>query len=214
MADEKEKKSSVKVEWKGLLNPLLSLFDKEIRIWIRRKASSIPEESKWRTSEIHQRGLDVGRGFLERNVHFENDLLETLKEKLTDYGDYLASNLQGEDGARRGAPNPSWMDDFLAEASDRLSRAEDMGAEFDKLKLELEARLRAEGMADELRKLAQPERPAKEPTDWRRRFYGTKRKPGPIPKLKRKAKRADVRSARRLRNMNHRLEGWLDERGA
>jgi hypothetical protein len=30
----------------------------------------------------------------------------------------------------------------------------------------------------------------------------------------RKAKRADVRAARRLRNLNRRLEGWLEERSA
>ena len=149
-----------------VLNPLLSIFDKEARGIIDRIAARIPEDSFLR-SEVFGRVFDVLRGVTE-GVNFGP--LTTVVEKLTDYGDALAKDLDEKaKTAKTTEVLQGWMNKFATDAGKRLEKAADPTAELAKLKLEFTARIEllklieAEAVkyADEKKAAAKKPTPAK-----------------------------------------------------
>ncbi|MFA6301179.1 MAG: hypothetical protein WC609_02400 [Candidatus Paceibacterota bacterium] len=120
-----------------VLNPILSIFDREARKIVARIAEKIPEDSFLR-SEIFGRAFDVFRGALE-GANFGS--LTPIVEKLTDYGDALAEDLTGENTKKTNDTLQGWMSKFLVEANGRLAKAADPAAELEKITAEFSARM-------------------------------------------------------------------------
>lgn len=139
-----------------VLNPLLSIFDREARGIIDRIAANIPEDSPLR-SETFGRVFDVMRGVAE-GVNFGP--LSTVVEKLTDYGDALAKDL--EEKGKTGDILQGWMNKFSAEAGKRLERANDVEAELAKIKQEFAARMEVLRMIEAASKQLADEKKAAE----------------------------------------------------
>ena len=62
----------------------------------KKATEKVPKDSALRKNELVERGFDVFRGFLEKNVQFENVVAQAVKEKVVDVGDYLATSFLGE----------------------------------------------------------------------------------------------------------------------
>ena len=132
--------------WGAFLNPLVSLFDEEARLFTRSLATSVPEDS-WLKTERFRRFFDVVRGAAEKGFHFDNKVVETFKEKLVDYGDYFTGALYGGVAGEVSRPKAArvakdWMDKFSVEAQARLAKIplEKFEEESQKILLELELR--------------------------------------------------------------------------
>lgn len=157
--------------WGAFLNPLVSLFDEEARRITRSLASSVPEDSWFRT-ERFRRFFDVARGAVEKGFHFDNKALETFKEKLADYGDYFTTALGG---APVGEPSRAeavkaakdWMDKFSVEAQARLGKTplEKLEEESQRILLEFELRRGFYEALDEAMKKARGEITKPEPEE-------------------------------------------------
>ena len=102
-----------------VLNPILSIFDREARKVVAGIAAKIPEDSFLR-SEIFGRAFDVFRGAIE-GADFGK--FSTVVEKLTDYGDALAEDLTDENVKKGSGGLQSWINKFFVEASKRLASA-------------------------------------------------------------------------------------------
>jgi hypothetical protein len=144
-----------------VLNPLLSIFDREAREVIHRITAKIPEDSFMR-SEAFGRAFDVFRGILEG---LKLGPFSTLVEKLTDYGDSFAESLTGkskEKEAKTEAVLQGWMNKFFADAGGRLEKATDPIAELEKIKKEFAARMELLGLIEATIKKVADEKKAAE----------------------------------------------------
>lgn len=122
-----------------VLNPLLSIFDREAREVVRRIAARIPNDSFLR-SETFGRAFDVFRGILKG---LKLGRFSTLVSKLTDYGDAFSQDLQGKgEKSTTEAVLQGWMNKFFADAGKRLEKAADPKAELDKIKKEFASRMK------------------------------------------------------------------------
>lgn len=151
-----------KIEWGKLINMFISVFDKEFRNWARKAAEKIPKDSALRKSEWAERGFDILRGFLEKNVQFENTMAQAVKEKAVDIGDYFATSLFKREKADRktAAMAQEWMRRFLAYAERRLAKAKtnkELTAEFKRLKREFELRKMIVDTVEAVAKVVEPE---------------------------------------------------------
>lgn len=166
----------MKINWAGVLGPLVSLFDKEAREATTRLARGIPADSLLR-KELFERLFDGARQALEK-MKFDNEVLEMLWEKLIDYGDYFAVTLYGRDtasGKVKGAKEASvvagsaWMNKFFEDARERLRNAADKPAEAEKVQIEFQLNLQVlRAMQDALKAMEPelPQEPEPEPIDW------------------------------------------------
>jgi len=205
MAADDERKP-VSVDWREALNPLASYFDSDIRRWLRRRARAVSKDSLWRHEGV-ERAFDIARGFLEKNVHFRSRSLEFIKEKLTDYGDYWATMLYVRDGGE-----PALRDQLrtlFTEAEKRIVAADDPKAQAEKVKGEIASKKEALEELESFRNSLEPD-PKPPPTrplkSLKKRLYGTKKKPGPLPK-------ASKATGEALGGVNDALEGWLTRKG-
>lgn len=211
-----------KFDWKALLNPVLSFFDKEFRTWTDKTANGIPADSILRTVTA-ERVFDILRGFLEKNVAFKNPVADTMKEKIVDIGDYFASSLFRKEKADRktAAKARDWMNRFLAYAEKRLSEMKDLEsleAELKRLEREFEIRKIIVGIVETAAKAVEPEPekiPEVKPIDWQARWEKLKKLFEKAKKriqdleLKENFEKADKKVADKI----WQLHGWLEKKG-
>lgn len=206
MPDEKK---FAKIDWREALNPLFSYFDSDIRRWLRRQAGHVREDSAWRHEGV-ERGFDIARGFLEKNVHFGSRAVEFGKEKLTDYGDYWATMLYVGGSSEEKSTPKGRLRTLFGEGGKQIVEADDPKAEAEKVKETIRNKKEALDDFEDFCKSLEPEPEPKspyKPIELKKRLYGTEEEPGPIPKTKTKAKET-------MQGANRRLDSWLRERGA
>lgn len=226
MADEQEKKKDNpqdrgKEKLKAdTANVLVSFLDRQVATWLREKVA--PRAPEWMRSEAVLQLAGPFRSLIEIATGDRHWFIKTLGEKVgSDYPDMFFTILGGKpekaaSGVTKGA---SRLESFLNKADKRLWEAEDPAAEWERLKEQFRLQEELEALIEEARKAQEElepekEEPERKPLELKKWLYGTKKKPGPIPKAKEKAHRADIRTDRALRGMNRRLQGWLDERDA
>lgn len=147
-----------------VLNPLLSIFDREARELVRRIVVTVPNDS-WLRSEVFGRAFDVIRGMAE-GANF--GAFTPLIEKLSDYGDALAGDLTDKKAeAKTEDVLLGWMNKFFTEAGERLKNAPDPTAESKKIQKEFRARIKLLKIIEaEAKKLAEEKKgPDKKPPD-------------------------------------------------
>ncbi len=154
-----------------IISPVLSFFDEEVRQFIRSMEPSISPDS-WLRNPKFRRAFDVIREAVERGFHFDSKVLEAVKGKIVDYGDYFTSAVGGE-----GAGEPSrakvtkvakdWMDEFSAEAKARLAKtpSEKFEEESQEILLEFELRRGFFEALDEKMREAKGETVRSEPSE-------------------------------------------------
>lgn len=203
-----------KVELGKFINMLLSVFDKEFRAWAKKATEKVPKDSALRKNELVERGFDVFRGFLEKNVQFENVVAQAVKEKVVDVGDYLATSFFGREKAdkKTAAAAQDWMKSFLVYAEKRISEAkslEEMEVEFKRLEREFQLQKKIVDIIEAAAKVAEPLEPEVspiEPIDWKSKFESLKKKWE--EKWKPKIINLDNFTASHIRDFRKSL-GWL-----
>lgn len=210
-----------KIDWTSLLNPILSFFDKEFRGWTDKIANGIPADSILR-KEATERGFDILRGFLEKNVQLKGPS-QTLKEKAIDIGDYFASSLfrKGKADRKAAVKAQDWMNRFLVYAEKRLSEVKDLEtleSELKRIEREFEIRKTIVEIVEAAAKAAEPaveEKLETEPVDWKARWEKLKnifekaKKSIQDLKLKENIEKADQKVANKI----WQFHGWLGKKG-
>jgi len=205
-----------KLEWSKLINPFLSFFDKEFRGWAKKGADSISKDSPLRSEGV-ERGFDILRGFIEKNVQFDSPTSQALKEKIVDIGDYFASSFFGREKADKKSAMAAqdWMRRFLAHAEKRLSEAKSVSsleAQIKRLEKEFELRKRIieiVGAAAKAAESQEPETAPVEPINWGEKFESIKKRWE--EKLKPQLIEIDNKAASEIRNFRKSV-GWLRPR--
>ncbi len=210
-----------KIDWAGLLNPILSFFDKEFRSWTDKIANGVPANSILR-KEAAERGFDILRGFLEKNVQLKGPS-QALKEKVIDIGDYFASSLFRKEKAdkKTAVKARDWMNRFLAYAEKRISEVKDLESlenELKRLEREFEIRKTIVEIVEAAAKAAEPAveaEPEIEPADWKvrwgkmRQLFEKAKKRIQDLKLKENIEKADQKVASKI----WQFHGWLEKKG-
>ena len=133
-----EKKKSVDALGK-LAKALVGAADRPLRIGADKLAESVPRSS-WLRSSTAEFVFGIIRQFLEE---LGSDLPTTARiavEKTTDFGDFLASALYRKDPKEIAKALEDWKQKFFNEAVERMAKATDPQAEFDRLKKEFNLR--------------------------------------------------------------------------
>lgn len=170
MAEEKKKDRGNVREW---LNPLASMFDRELRQGAERLASAVPKDSPLRRSHLAERAFGAVASIVERLGKGRGPVVELVSEKSSDFMDRFSSALFGKEGKQKEAAVAA--SGWFNEATKRMSRARDPQWMFNRLQQEFELRRKLIQMLEQAAKEAEEatkaeERPAAPPIDWAERF--------------------------------------------
>lgn len=139
-----------------VFGPALGLLDPVLQKWAIKIAELLP--ANWGRSDVFQSIFGVLKGFLESISKASPLPVRLALEKATDIGDFLAQELRRGKAKEIKAIVEDWMEKFFNDAGLRLekAKAEDLKAEFEKIKLEFTLR-------NELLKLIEESKPKEEP---------------------------------------------------
>ncbi|MEK7609095.1 MAG: hypothetical protein AAB476_01285 [Patescibacteria group bacterium] len=118
---------------KKVLAGVAGLFDPILRKLAQRLAQSVSPDSPLRTESIES-VIGAVKGFAEVYAERFPTLSAVAVEKATDFADFLAVFL-AEGGVE--TKTQSQLKDFLADAAERLKKAENPQVEFERINLEL-----------------------------------------------------------------------------
>lgn len=231
--DSSPKKGKADKQKAAAANFVLSTADPQVASLLESKIA--PRVPKWvRHPAVTQLSGNF-RSVVETVTDGRHWALKAAGEKASDYLDMLFVILglkQGRLPTPSGPSTPTTSDRWEKRqrwADQRIQKSRDPDATLQEVRSKMGVWKKTDRLFDQAsgRQVAPPpEVPEeeREPIDWKtkqesvkksvkKKLYGTNKKPGPIPKGKEKAHRADVRVAWTLRGMNRRLEGWLEERG-
>ncbi|MEX2033544.1 MAG: hypothetical protein WD889_03285 [Candidatus Colwellbacteria bacterium] len=206
-----------------ILRGFISAIRPEMRREVKKGAEWARETAPsrhWLRSGLSERIFTVLINEAEKKAESQGGWLGTIVEAAaSDASDIFGATFFAEEKEEATVAYGKYVKEkggkFVAEAAERLRNAPDKGAEREKLRQEWLVEVETRKFLKELTESIKPSpKPKRKPTNWRKRLYGTKKKPGPVPKAKEKAHRTDIRVAATLRDTNRRLESWLDERGA